>query len=221
MQKLKIAVIPGDGIGREVIPEGIRVLEAAGSTQGIEFQWTEFRWSCETYHRTGRMMPKDGIDRLRDFDAVYLGAVGYPGVPDHISLWGLLIPISQHALLGQPGSDNGRKLSLRHGRSISHRYSHCQFRAYTGAFRCRGRLQPVRRHPLGLGSCLHRNHRHRAFGQHQPRREVSLHVRTGARVRPRHRRPGHRQPHRHNLGRSHDDATPGLPRHPRYDLAGH
>jgi len=93
MQKLKIAVIPGDGIGREVIPEGIRVLEAAGGTQGIEFQWTEFGWSCETYHRTGRMMPEDGIDRLRDFDAVYLGAVGYPGVPDHISLWGLLIPI--------------------------------------------------------------------------------------------------------------------------------
>jgi len=93
MQKLKIAVIPGDGIGREVIPEGIRVLEAAGSRQGVEFQWTEFGWSCETYHRTGHMMPEDGIDRLREFDAVYLGAVGYPGVPDHISLWGLLIPI--------------------------------------------------------------------------------------------------------------------------------
>lgn len=93
MQKLKIAVIPGDGIGREVIPEGIRVLEAAGSRHGVEFQWTEFGWSCETYHRTGHMMPEDGIDRLKDFDAVYLGAVGYPGVPDHISLWGLLIPI--------------------------------------------------------------------------------------------------------------------------------
>lgn len=93
MQKLKIAVIPGDGIGREVMPEGMRVLEAAGSRHGVELQWTEFGWSCETYHRTGRMMPEDGIDRLRDFDAVYLGAVGYPGVPDHISLWGLLIPI--------------------------------------------------------------------------------------------------------------------------------
>ncbi len=93
MSTLKIAVIPGDGVGREVIPQGMRVLEAAGRRQGVDFQWTGFDWSCETYHRTGRMMPEDGIDRLRPFDAVYLGAVGYPGVPDHISLWGLLIPI--------------------------------------------------------------------------------------------------------------------------------
>ncbi|NIB40991.1 tartrate dehydrogenase [Pseudomaricurvus alkylphenolicus] len=93
MTTLNIAVIPGDGIGKEVIPEGIRVLEAAGAIHGIEFQWTEFDWSCETYHKTGRMMPEGGIDQLRGFDAVYLGAVGFPGVPDHISLWGLLIPI--------------------------------------------------------------------------------------------------------------------------------
>ena len=93
MRTLKIAVIPGDGIGREVISEGVRVLEAAGSRHGVAFQWTEFNWSCKTYHRTGRMMPADGIDQLRTFDAVYLGAVGYPGVPDHVSLWGLLIPI--------------------------------------------------------------------------------------------------------------------------------
>ncbi len=93
MHTLNIAVIPGDGIGREVIPEGIRVLEAAGGRHGVEFKWTAFDWSCETYHRTGRMMPEDGIDQLHPFDAVYLGAVGYPGVPDHISLWGLLIPI--------------------------------------------------------------------------------------------------------------------------------
>mgnify|MGYP000040919719 FL=1 len=93
MATLKIAVIPGDGIGKEVIPEGIRVLEAAGAKHGVEFQWTEFDWSCETYHKTGRMMPEDGIEQLRGFDAIYLGAVGFPGVPDHISLWGLLIPI--------------------------------------------------------------------------------------------------------------------------------
>ena len=93
MTTLKIAAIPGDGIGKEVIPEGIRVLETAGAKHGIEFQWTHFDWSCETYHRTGRMMPDNGIDQLRDFDAIYLGAVGFPGVPDHISLWGLLIPI--------------------------------------------------------------------------------------------------------------------------------
>ena len=93
MNPIKIAVIPGDGIGKEVIPEGIEALEAAGSRQGVQFEWTEFDWSCETYHKTGRMMPEDGIDQLRHFDAIYLGAVGFPGVPDHISLWGLLIPI--------------------------------------------------------------------------------------------------------------------------------
>ncbi|MFN0180901.1 MAG: tartrate dehydrogenase [Gemmatimonadales bacterium] len=93
MTNYRIALIPGDGIGKEVVPEGVRVLEAVGRKTGIEFQWTEFDWSCETYHRTGRMMPADGLDRLREFDAIYLGAVGYPGVPDHVSLWGLLIPI--------------------------------------------------------------------------------------------------------------------------------
>jgi tartrate dehydrogenase/decarboxylase/D-malate dehydrogenase len=93
MSKLNIAVIPGDGIGREVIPEGIRVMEAAGRLHGLEFSWREFDWSCEYYARTGAMMPEDGIDQLREFDAIYLGAVGFPGVPDHVSLWGLLIPI--------------------------------------------------------------------------------------------------------------------------------
>jgi len=90
---LKIAVIPGDGIGKEVMPEGLRVLEAAGKKHGINFQWTEFDWSCETYLKTGRMMPEDGIEQLRAFDAIYLGAVGFPTVADHVSLWGLLIPI--------------------------------------------------------------------------------------------------------------------------------
>jgi tartrate dehydrogenase/decarboxylase/D-malate dehydrogenase len=90
---IRIAVIPGDGIGKEVMPEGVRALEAAGSKHGIDFEWKDFDWSCETYLKTGRMMPEDGIDQLRDFDAVYLGAVGFPTVPDHESLWGLLIPI--------------------------------------------------------------------------------------------------------------------------------
>ena len=93
MQTHRIAVIPGDGIGKEVVPEGMRVLEAAGGRHGIGFHWDELPWSCETYARTGRMMPEDGLDRIRKHDAVFLGAVGYPGVPDHISLWGLLIPI--------------------------------------------------------------------------------------------------------------------------------
>jgi tartrate dehydrogenase/decarboxylase / D-malate dehydrogenase len=89
----RIAVIPGDGIGKEVLPEGLRVLEAAGRRFGVDFAWTQFDWSCEMYTRTGRMMPEDGLEQLRRFDAIYLGAVGFPGVPDHVSLWGLLIPI--------------------------------------------------------------------------------------------------------------------------------
>ncbi len=93
MQTIRIAVIAGDGIGKEVVPEGIRVLDAVGGRHGIRFQWDELPWSCETYARTGRMMPEDGLDGIRRHDAVFLGAVGYPGVPDHISLWGLLIPI--------------------------------------------------------------------------------------------------------------------------------
>ncbi len=91
-KKYKIAVIPGDGIGREVVPEGIRVLEAAGRRYGIDFSWTHFDWSCETYLSTGRMMPVDGLDQLRTFDSIFLGAVGHPKVQDHVSLWGLLIP---------------------------------------------------------------------------------------------------------------------------------
>jgi tartrate dehydrogenase/decarboxylase/D-malate dehydrogenase len=90
---IKVAVIPGDGIGKEVMPEGMRVLEAAGSKHDIRFEWQEFDWSCEMYLKTGTMMPDDGIEQLRKFDAVYLGAAGFPTVPDHISLWGLLIPI--------------------------------------------------------------------------------------------------------------------------------
>ena len=89
----RIAVIPGDGIGREVVPEGTRVLDAAARRFKFELDWTTFDWSCQTYTETGRMMPADGLDQLGRFDAIYLGAVGFPGVPDHVSLWGLLIPI--------------------------------------------------------------------------------------------------------------------------------
>lgn len=89
----RIAVIAGDGIGKEVMPEGIKVMEAAARKFGISFQWDELDWSCERFHKTGEMMPKDGLDLIRGHDAIYLGAVGYPGVPDHVSLWGLLIPI--------------------------------------------------------------------------------------------------------------------------------
>src|ERR1700688_3473565 len=93
MKTYKIAVISGDGIGKEVVPEGLRVLEAAGRRFDLHFSCTHFDWSCETYVKTGKMMPNDGLEQLRPFDSIFLGAVGYPGVPDHVSLWGLLIPI--------------------------------------------------------------------------------------------------------------------------------
>jgi tartrate dehydrogenase/decarboxylase/D-malate dehydrogenase len=79
-----------------VIPEGLRVLRRAGEVTGsFSIETTDFPWSCEYYTQTGRMMPEDGLAQLADSDAVYLGAVGYPGVPDHVSLWGLLLPIRQ------------------------------------------------------------------------------------------------------------------------------
>ena len=94
MRTYSIAVIPGDGVGVEVIPEGLKVLRRAGELTGsFEIVTTDYPWSCQWYLEHGKMMPEDGIDRLRDSDAIYLGAVGFPGVPDHVSLWGLLLPI--------------------------------------------------------------------------------------------------------------------------------
>src|SRR5262245_34904291 len=93
MKKHRIAVVAGDGIGKEVVPEGQRVLEAAGRKFGFSLKWDEKPWSCEYYAKHGEMMPKDGLDSIRKHDAIFLGAVGFPGVPDHVSLWGLLIPI--------------------------------------------------------------------------------------------------------------------------------
>jgi tartrate dehydrogenase/decarboxylase / D-malate dehydrogenase len=93
LKAYKIAVIEGDGIGSEVVPEGLRVLEAAARRFDLSLSWQHFDWSCERFLKTGRMMPEDGLEQLRPFDAIYLGAIGYPGVPDHVSLWGLLIPI--------------------------------------------------------------------------------------------------------------------------------
>ena len=93
MASYSIAVIPGDGIGQEVVPAAMQVVDAAGRRFGFDCRWTTFDWGCERYARTGRMMPEDGLDQLRRHDAIFLGAIGYPGVPDHESLWGLLIPI--------------------------------------------------------------------------------------------------------------------------------
>ncbi len=91
--RYRIALIPGDGIGTEVLPPACAVLDAVGRRHGIELTYDELDWSCRRYLEVGAMMPEDGVDRLRQHDAVLLGAVGWPGVPDHVSLWGLLIPI--------------------------------------------------------------------------------------------------------------------------------
>ena len=93
MNTYQIAVVPGDGIGKEVIPASIRVLDAIADKFGFAFSYTSYDYSCEHFLKHGKMMPDDGLDRLRDSDSIFLGAVGYPGVADHVSLWGLLIPI--------------------------------------------------------------------------------------------------------------------------------
>ena len=94
MKSYKIAVIGGDGIGPEVVAEGVKVLEKVAKLDGgFEFHFEFFPWGCDFYKQTGKMMDDDGIEILKGFDAVFLGAVGAPDVPDHISLWGLLLAI--------------------------------------------------------------------------------------------------------------------------------
>lgn len=94
MKRYRIAVIPGDGIGTEVVDATLPVLHSVADKYGFSLEETRFDWSCETYIRTGQMMPDDGISQLRSFDAILLGAVGWPAkVPDNVSLHGLLLPI--------------------------------------------------------------------------------------------------------------------------------
>lgn len=93
MMTHRISVIAGDGIGQEVVPAAIEVLDAVAEIDGFALTWEYLPWSCEQYLATGKMMPDDGIELLRRTEAVFLGAIGAPGVPDHVSLWDLLIPI--------------------------------------------------------------------------------------------------------------------------------
>ncbi|HYK87440.1 MAG TPA: tartrate dehydrogenase [Acidobacteriota bacterium] len=94
MQNIQVAVVPGDGIGIEVIREATRTLDAIAELDGgLRFSYREFPWSCRYYLEHGEMAPKDFLTILRDFETIFLGAVGFPGVPDHVSLWGLLLPI--------------------------------------------------------------------------------------------------------------------------------
>jgi len=94
MKEWKIALVPGDGIGPEVVAEGVKVLQAIEKLdETLSFEFERFPWGCEYYLEHQKMMADDGIEQLENFDAIYLGAVGYPGVPDHISLWNLLLKI--------------------------------------------------------------------------------------------------------------------------------
>jgi tartrate dehydrogenase/decarboxylase/D-malate dehydrogenase len=93
MTRRSVAVIAGDGIGREVVPPAIACVDAALARSGDALDWVEYDWSSERYLATGRMMPVDGIEQLSRHDAVFLGAVGMPEIPDTETLWGLLIPI--------------------------------------------------------------------------------------------------------------------------------
>ncbi len=96
MNHYRIAVIPGDGIGQEVMPEGLKALNVAAEIAGgFRLEYTTFPWGCEHYLAHGALMPPDGLKILADFDAIYFGAVGWPSVPDHVSLWGLRLPICQ------------------------------------------------------------------------------------------------------------------------------
>jgi tartrate dehydrogenase/decarboxylase / D-malate dehydrogenase len=97
-RRFRIAAIPADGVGTEVVAAGRAVLDAlaAASEGALAFEWAEFPWGCGYYEKTGRMMDEDGLEVLEDFDAIYFGAVGWPTVPDHISLWGLRLRICQN-----------------------------------------------------------------------------------------------------------------------------
>ncbi|HEX7021989.1 MAG TPA: isocitrate/isopropylmalate family dehydrogenase, partial [Trueperaceae bacterium] len=96
MANYRLAVIPGDGIGKEVVAVGLEVLDAVAASNGLSVATQTLPWGCEFYRQTGRMMPEDALERLAEHDAIFLGAIGSPGVPDHVSLWGLLIPIRRH-----------------------------------------------------------------------------------------------------------------------------
>src|SRR5690349_16589427 len=96
MPEHRIAVIPGDGIGKEVIPAGVAVLEAVqAKSKNFKLTFSNLPWGSDFYRSTGSMMPPDGLEILKQFDAIYFGAVGDPEIPDHITLWGLRLRICQ------------------------------------------------------------------------------------------------------------------------------
>src|SRR3546814_5163747 len=117
MRKHRIAAVPGDGIGPEVIAAGLEVLDVvAGLDGGFALETQNFDWGSDRYRRSGRMMPEDGVATLRGFDAIYFGAVGDPKIPDHITLWELRLAICQ----GLDQYANLRPTRLLPGRSEEH-----------------------------------------------------------------------------------------------------
>ena len=306
-KQYRIAVIPGDGIGKEVMPEGLRVLEAAAKKHGVAVHFDHFDFaSWDYYEKHGEMMPDDWKAKIGKHDAIYFGAVGWPAkMPDHISLWGSLIKfrrefdqyvnlrpvrlmpgvpsplanrkpgdidfwvvrentegeyssvggrmfpdtdrefVTQQTVMTRVGVDRILKFAFELAQSRPKKH-------LTSATKSNGisitmpywdeRVEAMAQnypdvkwdkyhidiltahfvlHPdwfdvvvgsnlfgdilSDLGPGLHRHHRHRAVGQHQPGGQFPVGVRAGARLGARHRRPGHRQPDRHDLvGR--DDA---------------
>jgi tartrate dehydrogenase/decarboxylase/D-malate dehydrogenase len=93
MSTFRIAVLGGDGIGPEVTDQAVRVADAVAARDQAAFTWDKLPWNSKYYHQHGRMMPPDGFEQLRSYDAILLGAIGWPGVPDHITLHGLLLPL--------------------------------------------------------------------------------------------------------------------------------
>ncbi|MEX2197273.1 MAG: isocitrate/isopropylmalate family dehydrogenase, partial [Burkholderiales bacterium] len=95
MKTYRVAAIPGDGIGNEVIPAGVEIIQTLAAKEGFQVAFEHFDWGSERYKRTGAYIPDGGLEKLKTFDAIFFGAVGAPDVPDHISLWGLRLPICQ------------------------------------------------------------------------------------------------------------------------------
>ena len=95
-RRYSVAVIAGDGIGQEVVPAAISVIDAVAAGRDFEVSWTSYEWGSAYYRRHGRMMPEDALASLGEHDAILLGAVGSPDIPDVTTLWGLLIPIRRH-----------------------------------------------------------------------------------------------------------------------------
>ena len=172
----RIAVIPGDGIGKETVPKSLKVLDVATRRFGFHLEFAHYDWSCDRYKKTGAMMPADGMERLAESDSIVLGAIGWPDVPDHISLWGLLIPIRR----GFDQYVNLRPCKLMSGRA------HPACRAHRGGYRLlRGAREHRGRVFLGgradvpghrAGVCL------AAERVHPPRRRscAALRLRAGA-----------------------------------------